>query len=98
MEQTVGESAAGARGPSLTGDTLEEWSAELLAVHERIAPRFARLGMRQRALVYLRGLLSGLDRKNGGQLAEFAGAATPDGMQDFRKRGAWGAAAVRAGL
>src|SRR5437773_4260536 len=98
MEQAVQEPAAGSARPLLTGDALEQWYAELLAVHDRIAPRFARLEMRQRALAYLRGLLSGLDRKNGWQLAEFAGDATPDGMQDFLNRAPWDADAVRDDL
>jgi hypothetical protein len=36
-----------------------------------------------------------LGRKNGWQLAEAAGDATPDGMQDFLGRMRWEADAVR---
>ena len=36
---------------------------------------------RRRALGYLRGLLSDTERKNGWQLAEYLGEATPDGVQ-----------------
>src|SRR5207248_1130580 len=61
-------------------------------------PRFARSESRQRALAYLRGLLSGVERKNGWQLAEFAGDASPDGIQEFLNRSPWDADAVRDDL
>jgi hypothetical protein len=35
---------------------------------------------RRRALACLRGLLAGVERKNGWQFAEHAGERTPDGM------------------
>jgi SRSO17 transposase len=46
----------------------------------------------------LRGLLAPLKRKNGWQLAEAAGDATPDGVQDFLARLRWDAEAVRDDL
>jgi len=64
----------------------------------RIAPRFVRAEPRRRALAYLRGLLAPLERKNGWQLAEAAGDATPDGVQDFLSRMHWDAEAVRDDL
>jgi SRSO17 transposase len=64
----------------------------------RIAPRFTRTEPRRRALAYLRGLLAPLERKNGWQLAEAAGDATPDGVQDFLSRMRWDADAVRDDL
>ncbi len=48
---------------------------------EVVAPAFFRREPRLRARSYLLGLASGLERKNGWTLAEFAGEATPDGMQ-----------------
>jgi SRSO17 transposase len=74
------------------------WGTELDLLHAHIAPRFARTESRQRALAYLRGLLSPLERKNGWQLAEQAGDASPDGVQDFLNRSNWDAAAVRDDL
>jgi SRSO17 transposase len=74
------------------------WAAELEAVHARIAPRFERAEPRQRALAYLKGLLSQADRKNGWQLAEEAGDATPDGMQRLLNAAHWDADAVRDDL
>src|ERR687885_916345 len=76
----------------------EGWSGELDALAARIAPRFVRAEPRRRALAYLRGLLSRLERKNGWQLAEAAGDASPDGVQDFLARMHWDAEAVRDDL
>ena len=77
---------------------VQGWSGSLDAVLERIAPRFARAEPRRRAASYLRGLLAPVERKNGWQLAEAAGDATPDGVQDFLSRARWDAAAVRDDL
>ena len=68
------------------GDALEEvldWEAGLQALHGRVAHRFSRSESRQRVLAYLQGLLGSVERKNGWQLAEYAGDATPDGVQRF---------------
>src|SRR5215217_1576421 len=81
-----------------TVGTAEGWSRELEALAARIAPRFVRAEPRRRALAYLRGLLLPLERQNGWQLAEAAGDATPDGMQDFLARMRWDADAVRDDL
>src|SRR4051812_44853889 len=81
-----------------TVGTAEGWSRELDALAARIAPRFVRAEPRRRALAYLRGLLLPLERKNGWQLAEAAGDATPDGVQDFLSRMHWDADAVRDDL
>ena len=78
--------------------TVEGWARDLEALAARIAPRFCRAEPRRRALAYLRGLLSPLARKNGWQLAEAAGDATPDGVQDFLSRMRWDADAVRDDL
>jgi SRSO17 transposase len=63
-----------------------------------VAPRFARAEPRRRALAYLRGLLSPIERKNGWQLAEQAGETTPDGMQHLLARADWDADQVRDDL
>jgi threonine dehydrogenase-like Zn-dependent dehydrogenase len=52
-----------------------------LGARDVVAPAFFRREPRLRARSYLLGLASGLERKNGWTLAEFAGEATPDGMQ-----------------
>ena len=74
------------------------WAGSLDTMLERIAPRFARAEPRRRAAAYLRGLLAPVERKNGWQLAEAAGDATPDGVQDFLSRAQWDADAVRDDL
>ncbi|HUY75686.1 MAG TPA: transposase, partial [Ktedonobacterales bacterium] len=71
---------------------------ELAQLHRRIAPRFARAEPRQRALAYLQGLLSPVERKNGWQLAEEAGEVSPDGMQRLLNTAHWDADAVRDDL
>ncbi len=81
-----------------TVGAAEGWTRELDALAARIAPRFGRAEPRRRALAYLRGLLAPLERKNGWQLAEAAGDATPDGVQDFLPRMRWDADAVRDDL
>jgi SRSO17 transposase len=68
---------------------LESWAAELNALHGRIAGRFTRSEPRERAAAYLRGLLAGVERKNGWQLAEHAGEASPDGMQRLLSSARW---------
>ena len=74
---------------------IHDWAAELEALCERIAPRFARPEVRRRAAGFLRGLLGGVDRKNGWQLAEQAGETTPDGMQRLLTSARWDAEALR---
>ena len=75
-----------------------EWAARLQALHERIAGRFGRREPRQRALAYLKGLLGSVERKNGWQLAEYAGDATPDGVQRLLATYRWDADQVRDDL
>ena len=50
---------------------------------------------RRRVLDYLRGLVSSVERKNGWQLAEQAGDATPDGVQRLLYNYRWDADLVR---
>src|SRR5918997_1334980 len=82
--------------PTIEG--AERWAQGLEELAGRIAPRFVRAEPRRRALAYLRGLLAPVERKNGWQLAEAAGDATPDGVQDFLSRMRWDADAVRDDL
>ena len=73
----------------------EEWIAQLDLLMERVGGHFARSESRQRARDYVSGLLSRVERKNGWQLAEVLGAATPYGIQQFLFRSPWDADAVR---
>src|ERR1044071_7340198 len=74
------------------------WDGQLDERVPRIAPRFDRIEPRRRARAYLQGLLAPLERKNGWHLAEAAGDASPDGVQDFLSRMHWDADAVRDDL
>src|SRR5215203_506142 len=84
--------------PTAEVGAVATWAAGLAALHARVARRFARAEPRRRALAYLRGLLSPVERKNGWQLAEQAGEATPDGMQHLLARADWDADQVRNDL
>ncbi len=77
---------------------VEAWAAEVDAVGARIGRHFARSEPRRRAVAYLRGLLSDTERKNGWQMAEHLGEATPDGVQHLLARAGWDADAVRDDL
>lgn len=81
-----------------TRAAVERWADEVEAVAERIGRRFARSEPRQRAGGYIRGLLSDAERKNGWQVAEHLGEATPDGVQHLLARADWDADAVRDDL
>jgi len=74
---------------------VQGWLGELEEVHGRLAPLFKRPEPRARALGYLKGLLSNIERKNGWQLAEFMGEATPDGVQHLLERAHWNADEAR---
>jgi SRSO17 transposase len=79
-------------------EMIQEWRKELEDLHGRIAHRFARPEPRRRALSYLKGLTGALERKNGWQLAEQAGEATPDGIQRLLNAADWDADLVRDDL
>ena len=77
---------------------VARWAEDIERVHECIAGRFRRPEPRRRALDYLRGLLSPVERKNGWQLAERAGDATADGVQRLLYNYQWDADLVRDDL
>ena len=77
---------------------MARWAEGIERVHECIAGRFRRPEPRRRALAYLRGLLSPVERKNGWQLAESVGDATPDGVQRLLYNYRWDADLVRDDL
>ena len=74
------------------------WHGEVAALQARISPRFARSEMRTRVGAYLAALLGPVDRRNGWQLAEQMGEATPDGVQRLLRTARWDADAVRDDL
>jgi SRSO17 transposase len=70
-------------------------AAGLDQLHELIAGRFARAEPRARVREYVSGLVTGLERKNGWTLAEWAGEVSPDGMQRLLRRADWDIDGVR---
>jgi SRSO17 transposase len=87
-----------ADGATTEIEEVRAWAAGLEALHARIAGRFARAEPRRRVLAYLRGLVGPVGRKNGWQLAEHAGEATPDGMQRLLATADWDPDLVRDDL
>jgi SRSO17 transposase len=83
--------------PALALDVsvVQGGAAYLHDIERRLAPYFERSEPRQRALTYLRGLLSPAERKNSWQLAEMSGDATPYGFQHLLRRALWDPDAVR---
>ena len=77
---------------------VARWAEGIEQVHSCIAGRFRRPEPRRRVLDYLRGLVSSVERKNGWQLAEQAGDATPDGVQRLLYHYRWDADLVRDDL
>jgi SRSO17 transposase len=74
------------------------WDRELEELFLRTGSRFTRIEPRRRMRDYVRGLLAPVGRKNGWQLAEWAGHATPDGLQYLLSRSRWDADSVRDDL
>ncbi len=77
---------------------ISEWHDDFVALHARIAPRFARPEVRRRVGHYLAGLLGPVERRNGWHLAEQIGERTPDGVQRLLRTARWDAEAVRDDL
>jgi SRSO17 transposase len=69
--------------------------AGLDAAFALVADRFRRPEVRLRARLCIEGLLSGLERKNGWSLAEYAGEGSPDGMQRLFNAAKWDVDGVR---
>src|SRR5437588_2650857 len=81
-----------------TPTQVVQWAQALTHLHARIAARFARPEPRRRALKYLQGILSSIERKNGWQLAEHAREARPDGIQRLLASAVWDADGARDDL
>jgi SRSO17 transposase len=74
------------------------WAEAFNEMFAGVAGEFVTAGSRKRGRAYLLGLLSQAERKNGWSLAEFAGDASPDGMQRLLNFSSWSAGAVRDAL
>jgi SRSO17 transposase len=74
---------------------VQGWAGELESAFARVAGRFGRADLRWRMRDYVRGLLAPVGRKNGWQLAEWAGHRDPAGLQHLLSGARWDADAVR---
>jgi SRSO17 transposase len=74
------------------------WVSALDDVHARLRLHFRRAEPRRRVRAFLRGLVAPVERKNGWQLAEHAGEATPTGMQRLSAGARWDPDAARDDL
>ncbi len=81
-----------------TPQEVERWFKELGRVSEQLSDRFVRPETKVRCEIYLECLLAQVDRKNGWQLAEYAGDASPKNIQHFIGRAKWDADQVRDDL
>ena len=76
-------------------DLVTKWGADFEKLWEAIGPCFFRHDLRSRAKGYVHGLLGCVERKNGWQMAEYLGDATPHPVQRLLDRAVWSAEAVR---
>jgi SRSO17 transposase len=75
--------------------SLLAWEAELSAFKSQLSSAFGRTELRRSASAFIDGLLSGVARKTGWQLAEQAGLERPYRLQSLLGRSAWQADALR---
>ena len=71
------------------------WDAHFERLLDEIGVCFKRRDLRRRASSYVRGLLGPVQRKNGWQLAEHIGNATPHSFQRLLDRASWSADGLR---
>src|SRR5262245_8497849 len=95
MERSQGQ---GAFPGDVALETVREGTLGLTEVERRIGAQFTRREARWHAGVYLRGLLSPVERKNGWQIAASNGETTPYGVQHLLGRAQWDAEALRDDL
>jgi SRSO17 transposase len=76
-------------------ESVLAWRDELNVLKDRLGPLFIRPEPRQQAGLYLEGLLSGAERKNGWQLAEQIGDARPWRTQRVLSHVQWDQDAAR---
>ncbi len=83
--------------PSASSHTSPEeaWATAFHDLSQRIRRFFVRPEPHRRALTYIRGLMSPAERKNGWQVAEALGEATPYAVQHVLDRARWDCDGVR---
>jgi SRSO17 transposase len=77
---------------------MKEWRAQLRTFGAWLGRRVRRVEVRRRLQRYLRNVLVGVERRNGWQLAEAMGEATPDGVQRLLTTAQWDTDGLRDDL
>ncbi len=80
------------------GDGHAAWPESFNEMFMQVAGVFSDARVRRHGRAYVLGLLSGAERENSWQLAEFAGDASPDGMQRLLDFSPWDEDAARGAL
>ena len=80
---------------AVAGDGHAAWSESFNEMFMRVAGVFSNARVRRHGRAYVLGLLSQAERKNSWSLAEFAGDASPDGMQRLLNFSPWDEDAAR---
>lgn len=80
---------------SREADAHAAWSERFNELFAQVAGAFPNAKVRRHGRAYLLGLLSQQERKTSWQLAEFAGDATPDGLQRLLNAAPWDEDACR---
>ncbi len=75
--------------------SLLPWEQELTAFKSQLSAAFNRAELRRSASAFIDGLLSGVARKTGWQLAEQAGLERPYRLQSLSGRSSWQADRLR---
>jgi len=83
---------------ALAGDGHAAWSESFNEMFMQVAGSFSNARVRRHGRAYVLGLLSQAERKNSWQLAEFAGDASPDGVQRLLNFSPWDEDAARDAL
>ena len=83
---------------SREADAHAAWSERFNELFAQVAGSFPNARARRHGRAYLLGLLSQQERKTSWQLAEFAGDATPDGLQKLLNSAPWDEDACRDAL
>jgi SRSO17 transposase len=79
----------------VSATSVFDWRSELSALHTRLGELFVRAAPRRQVGLYLEGLLSAVERKNGWQLAEHVGDARPWRTQRLLSHVQWDEEAAR---
>jgi SRSO17 transposase len=77
---------------------MKEWRTQLRTFSAWLGRRMRRVEVRRRLQRYLRSVLVGVERRNGWQLAEAMGEATPDGVQRLLTTAQWNTDGMRDDL